>query len=100
MKRLSISLLVLASLLAGQIASAQLLLPGTSQFNPPPPPPPPPPQIEVPKVPQFDAPPSYNYQPIPRTSFGDRISKCLEDAAGAGLGPAARAAYSRSCANQ
>ncbi|WGD55957.1 hypothetical protein QA641_19915 [Bradyrhizobium sp. CB1650] len=100
MKQLAIFLPVLAALLTGQGASAQSLLPGTSQFNPPPPPPPPPPQIEVPKVPQFDAPPSYNYKPIPRTSFGDRIARCLDDAATAGLGPADRATYSRSCANQ
>jgi len=34
----------------------------------------------------------------PRTSFGDRISTCLDDAA-AGLDQAGRATYSRSCAN-
>jgi len=100
MKRLSVILLVLVALLVGQGASAQALLPGASQFNLPPPAPPPPPKIEVPKIPQFDAPPSYNYQPIPRTSFGDRMSKCLDDAAGAGLSPADRGTYSRSCANQ
>jgi hypothetical protein len=101
MKQLSISVLVLAALLAGQAALAQsLLLPGVSQFNPPPPAPPPPPKIEVPKVPQLDAPLSYNYAPIPRTSFGDRITKCLEDAAAAGYGPNQRATYSRSCANR
>ena len=98
MKQPSIFLPVLAALLVGQGASAQVLLPGTSQFNLPPPAPPPPPKIEVPKIPQLDAPPSYNYQPIPRTSFGDRISKCLDDAAGAGLSPADRGTYSRSCA--
>jgi hypothetical protein len=100
MKQLSITLLVLAALLVGQGASAQSLLPGASQFNPPPPAPPPPPKIEVPEIPQLDAAPSYNYQPIPRTSFGDRVSKCLDDAAAAGLNPADRGTYSRSCANQ
>lgn len=100
MKQLSLTLLVLAALLAGQAASAQSVLPGASLFNPPPPAPPPPPKIEVPKISQLDAPLSYNYQPTPRTSFGDRISKCLDDAAAAGLNPADRGTYSRSCANQ
>ena len=36
----------------------------------------------------------------PRGSFGDRISKCLEEGAAAGLGPSQRSAYSRACANQ
>jgi hypothetical protein len=35
-----------------------------------------------------------------RGSFGDRISRCLDEGAAAGLGPSDRAAYSRSCANQ
>lgn len=100
MKLIPISLAALTLLLVAQAASAQALLPGTSPFNPPPPAPPPPPQITAPKVPQFDAPPTYNYQPIPRNSFGDRISKCLDVAAGAGLSPADRGTYARSCANQ
>jgi hypothetical protein len=101
MKQLSVSVLVvLTTLLAGQGALAQSVLPGTSLFNPPPPPPPPPPKIEVPKVPQLNAPPRYDYKPIPRSSFGDRVSKCLDDAAAAGLSPADRGTYSRSCANQ
>ncbi|OAF10341.1 hypothetical protein AYJ54_10810 [Bradyrhizobium centrolobii] len=99
MKQLSLPVLVLAALVAGQAASAQVLLPGTPLLNPPPPIPPPPPKIAVPKVPQLDAPPSYNFQPIPRTSFGDRIARCLDEAAGAGLSPADRDTYARSCAN-
>ncbi|MCP3372246.1 hypothetical protein [Bradyrhizobium cajani] len=99
MKRLSTSLVILIALLAGHVAKAQYVLPGASRFNPPPPSPPPPPRIEVPKVPKFDAPLRYNYQPLPRNSFSDRISKCLDDAAGAGLGPADRDTYARSCAN-
>jgi hypothetical protein len=82
-------------------ASAQMLPPGASQFNPPPLPPPPPPKIEVPVVPQMDAPPSQpTVQPSERGSFGDRISTCLDEGAAAGLGPGERAAYSRSCANR
>jgi hypothetical protein len=101
MKQISVSMLVVvAALLGGPTVSAQSILPGSSQFNPPPPAPPPPPKIEVPKVPQLDAPPSYNYKPAPRPSFGDRVSKCLDDAAAAGLNPSERGTYSRSCANQ
>ena len=101
MKRLSIFVAaVIAALLTGGVASAQILPPGASQFNPPPPAPPPPPKIEVPAIPQLDAPIRQNYQPAPRPSFSDRITSCLDEAAANGLGPSARAAYSRSCANQ
>ena len=100
----SLSILVCAMVLAlaiGNGASAQLLPPGGSQFNPPPPPPPPPPKIEVPVVPQMDAPPSPSrVNASPRGSFSDRIVRCLDEAAAAGLGPNARASYSRACANQ
>jgi hypothetical protein len=81
-------------------ASAQMIPPGTSQFSPPPPPPPPSPKIEVPVIPQMDAPPRQSYAPAPRPSFGDRITKCLDDGAASGLGPNERATYSRSCANR
>jgi hypothetical protein len=92
---------VLMALVVVNTASAQMLPPGASQFSPPPLPPPPPPKIEVPVVPQMDAPPSQpTVQPSERGSFGDRINSCLDEAATAGLGPGERAAYSRSCANQ
>ncbi|GLR95950.1 MULTISPECIES: hypothetical protein [Bradyrhizobium] len=98
MKRLAICLVVLTALSMGQGAQAQLVLPGPSQVVPLPSPPPPP-KLEVPKMPQLDAPPSYNYRPLPRNSFGDRFSKCLEDAAGAGLSPGHRGTYALRCAN-
>ena len=102
MTRLSIlACAVVAALGAGTPASAQILPPGASQFSPPPPAPPPPPRIEVPVVPEIDAPPSQpRVQASGRGSFSDRISRCLDEAAAAGLGPNARSAYSRSCANQ
>jgi hypothetical protein len=100
MKRLSILVCtVVAVLLAAGVASAQIIPPGGSQFNPPLPPPLPPPKIE-PVVPQMDAPTSQTYLPAPRPSFSDRITSCLDEAAANGLGPSARAAYARSCANQ
>ena len=87
--------------MAVSTASAQFIPPGGSQFNPPLPPPPPPPKIEVPAIPQMDAPlPVPQVQGLQRGSFGDRINKCLEDGAAAGLGPNQRSAYSRACANQ
>ena len=104
MKRLRHLLLAAACvLLAVSAASAQLPnnLVGGSQFNPPLPAPLPPPRIEAPKVPQFDAPQRYDYVPTtPRPSFGDRISRCLDEAAAAGVRPSRRAAYSRACANR
>jgi hypothetical protein len=101
MKRLSIfACAILTALAFGNAASAQMIPPGASQFSPPPPAPPPSPKIEVPVVPQMDAPPRQNFQSAPRPSFGDRIDTCLDQAAAAGLTPGDRAAYSRSCANQ
>src|SRR5258708_25839475 len=89
---------VIAALAAVNTASAQMLPPGASQFNPPPLPPPPPPKIEVPVVPQMDTPPSQpTVQPSGRRSFGDRINSCLDEAAAAGLGPAERPPYSPTC---
>ena len=100
MKRISIAAVFLASMLIGaRTASAQIIPPGGSQFNPPLPQPLPGPKIEVPKVPKMDELPSRNYLPAPRPSFSDRITTCLEEGAAAGLGPGDREAYSRSCAN-
>jgi hypothetical protein len=102
MKRLSMLIgAAVLTLLASGAADGQLPngLPGGSQFNPPLPPPPPPPRIEVPVVPKMDAPLRYDYRPAPQPSFGERIARCLDEGAAAGLDPADRAAYSRSCAN-
>ena len=79
------------------VASAQVMVPGGSQFSPPPPLSP---KIEPPIIPQMDASARPNYVSAPRPSFSDRIIRCLDEAAAAGLGPNERAAYSRSCANQ
>ena len=102
MKRLLFPLGVLLLLLVAPAASAQQMIPpGWSQFNPPLPAAPPPPRIEAPVIPRLDAPPSQPHvQASQRGSFSDQISRCLDDAAAAGLRPAARAAYSRSCANR
>jgi hypothetical protein len=92
---------LLIALAAGNGASAQQMIPpGASQFSPPPPAPPPSPRIEVPVVPQLDAPIQQNYQSAPQPSFGDRIESCLDEGAAAGLGPNERSNFSRSCANQ
>ena len=101
MKLLSIVLWTVAAVLvAADVALAQSVPLGASQFNPPLPPPPPPPKIEPPVIPQLDAPLRQNYAPAPRPSFSDRISRCLDEGAASGLGPNERAAYSRSCANR
>jgi hypothetical protein len=103
MKRLVLSLGAIAWLMfAGCAADAQVLNnpPGSSRFNPPLPAPLPEPKIEVPKVPQMDAPVHYDYAPRPHSSFGTRINRCLDEAAAAGVRPGARAAHSRNCANR
>jgi hypothetical protein len=102
MKRLSIltGLAMCVLVAAGPSSAQQVIPPGGSIFNPPPPPAPPPPVIQVPVVPQMDAPPSPPTVGLSQPTFGDRITQCLEDGAASGLGPGARAAYSRSCANQ
>jgi hypothetical protein len=92
---------IMLALVLADASSAQGIAPGGSQYNPPLPPPPPPPKIEVPVVPQMDAPVHQNHVSAPRRpSFSDRITTCLDQAAAAGLGPGERELYSRSCANQ
>ena len=81
-------------------ALAQIIAPGGSINNPPLPQPPPPPAIYVPAIPKMGALPSQpRVRSTPRTSFGDRVSGCLNEAAAAGMNQADRASYSRSCAN-
>jgi hypothetical protein len=104
MKRVSIIVCIaFAVFIAAGAAFAQFIPPGIppggSKFNPPLPPPPPSPKIEVPVVPQMDAPPRQNYQAAPRPSFSDRITTCLQEGAAAGLDPSDREEYSRACAN-
>jgi hypothetical protein len=92
---------VVAFALVAHGAFAQFIPPGSSQFNPPPPAPPPPPKIEVPAIPQAGALPSRSYAPVkPQKSYGDRVTKCLDDAAAAGLSPTERTTYSRNCATR
>ncbi|MBR0692623.1 hypothetical protein [Bradyrhizobium lablabi] len=92
---------VLIVALSGGGAFAQLFPPGGSLYNPPPPAPPPPPRIEVPPVPKIDGPRSAhpNVRSSRRNSFGDRMSRCLDEGAALGLNQSDRATYARSCAN-
>jgi hypothetical protein len=99
MKHASIIFTIAATLAFGSAASAQMIPPGQSRFDPPPIAPLPSPKIEAPVVPQMDAPLTQNYTSTPGPSFSDRVTSCLEEGAAAGLGPNARAAFSRSCAN-
>jgi hypothetical protein len=90
------------ALFAASAAHAQqpFFAPGGSPLNPPLPAPPPPPKIEVPPIPQMDVPSQPSLRAAPRPSFGDRISRCLDEGAAIGLNTAERSAYSRACANQ
>jgi hypothetical protein len=68
---------------------------------PPPPPPPPPPKLDIPKIPKMGEIPGPPKAARPRRgSFSDRVTRCIEEGAAAGLGPNERAAYSRACANR
>lgn len=92
---------LMTTLVAGTASGQQMIPPGWSQFSPPPAAPPPSPRIEVPAIPRLDAPPRQPHvRGLQRGSFSDRIARCLDEAAAAGLRPAARAAYSRACANR
>jgi hypothetical protein len=87
-----------ALLSSGAAFGQQMTPPGWSQFNPPLPATPPPPRIEVPAVPRLGEASQPHVQSVPHRSFHDKIVDCLADPAG--LGPKARAAYSRNCANR
>jgi hypothetical protein len=100
MKNASIPCALAAALIFASAASAQVISPGGSPFNPPLPPLPPPPKIEVPAIPQLDALPQRTYAPAPQPSFGERFGQCLDDAAAGGLRPDERNSYARSCANR
>jgi hypothetical protein len=91
----TLTCIAVAALISTDPALAQFIPPGGSKFNPPLPQPPPSPKI----VPQMDAPSRQSYQPPSPPSFSDRVTNCLEEAAAAGLGPADRETYSRTCAN-
>jgi hypothetical protein len=84
--------------IGGAAFGQQMTPPGWSQFNPPLPAGPPPPRIEVPVVPRLNEAQQPRAPSAPRRSFSDKVTRCLDDAAG--LGPKARAAYSRNCANR
>jgi hypothetical protein len=102
MKLLFGSILVILLLAAGGPAVAQSPngVPGASKYDPPPPAPPPPPSMAVPVVPKMGVASPQNVPVTPRTSFHDRVSRCQDQGAAAGLSPTDRAAYSRNCANR
>ena len=70
MKHASIICAIASALVFARAASAQVIPPGGSLYNPPLPAPPPPPKIEPPVIPQLDAPPRQNYAPPSRPSCG------------------------------
>ncbi len=119
MIRLAIATAAVALAFAPALAMAQIPPQQPPSILPPPPPPPPPPKIEVPPVPKMDSPPPFELQntrpgrvrtdTVPetprvrgtrRSSFGERVSRCLEEGAAMGLGPNERSEYSRACANR
>ena len=116
-KLVVVCLLCIAPL--GATAFAQIYTtPSGRAVLPPPPAPPPPPAITVPQVPTMNSPPPFALQnttpgyvqegkppkqvlkPQKRDSFGQRMSRCLDEGAAMGLGPGQRLAYARNCAHQ
>jgi hypothetical protein len=95
-RTLALSGLALALFVAAAAAQQIPISPG-GQFHPLPPPPAP--YVPVPVTPMFGPRPQQNYVTSPRPSFSDRVVRCLQDGAAAGLGANARAAYSSACAN-
>lgn len=108
---------VVAAALCTAPAAAQFVAPPPAgvTLTPPPPAPPPPPRVDVPVVPRLDetarvrgvprVPQLGEQTPVQRNSrgrrsFGDRVTRCLQEGAAAGLGLNDRAAYSRACANR
>ena len=93
---------VLAMLgVAGPVGAIAQDLGPLPNFLPPPPPPTPPPPIYVPEVPKLgQVQQPRNVRPSARRpSYGDRVARCLDDAAAAGLSPNERTDYARRCAN-
>jgi hypothetical protein len=97
-----VTLLLAAALVVPAGAVRAQLIQGPVPSTLPLPPPIPPPRVYVPEVPKLDAtaPTPRAQLPNQRRSFGDRVTDCLTDPNAARLGPNARAAYSRACANQ
>jgi hypothetical protein len=102
MRHFSIIAGALASVLVfAGAASAQIIPPtGSVTVMPPPVAPLPGPTNGAWQAPSVAAPAPTANVTVPRPSFSDRISNCLDQGAAAGLGPNDRATYSRSCANQ
>jgi hypothetical protein len=82
--------LALALFVASAAAQQIPVSPGGSpQFHPLPPPPAP--YVPIPVTPMFGPRPQQNNVPTsPPPSFSDRVVRCLQDGAAAGLGPSAR----------
>lgn len=99
--RTILALAAAAALISAVPSRAQIIgVPGNPALTVPLPPAPPPPRIEVPVVPKLGDLPRQQNAPLPRGSFSDRMTNCLQDGAAAGLGPNDRATYSRACANR
>jgi hypothetical protein len=105
-RRISAAMLVIASVTAfgnfPEIAHAQDLGQPVPTLLPPTPAPPPPPPVYVPEVPVFgEVQQPRNVKPLKKAppSFGDRATRCLDDAAAKGLSPNERNAYVGRCAN-
>ena len=97
------AIIILAGALLQAMPAMAQVPPGTTPLSAPLPPPLPPPKIEVPKIPKMDELPSRNYvnpPPTAQNSFGNRVTKCLDDGAAAGMGPNERSTYSRNCATR
>jgi hypothetical protein len=90
-------LLLLAFIGAGEVASAQVLVPG---INVPAFPSAPPQQAQIPAIPQYGVAVQPSLAPASQNSFSDRVTQCLQLGSAAGLTPGSVSAYAGQCASQ
>lgn len=100
-RRRLIALCLLTLVIGIAPAGAQIVDPiAPPVLAPPPPPPPPPPPIVVPQVPVLGETARPSSKPPRRENFSQRVRRCQQEAAAAGLGPNEISAYSRACADR
>jgi hypothetical protein len=99
MTRRFLTCTAVVAMLAVAPALAQIPPTGGTPLLPPPQSSAPPPSMAVPVVPKLDAMPRSPGAPSLNSSFGDRVTGCLQGGAAAGLNSSDNAVYSRSCAN-
>ena len=104
MCRLLTILLAVTCIAGGGPAVAQVIPlpspPMIPHLNPIPAPLPPPPQPPIINGPLSQSPPPGLIAPEPLNTFSDRVTQCLQQGSGGGLGGSELDAYTSACANE